>query len=106
MQALGQTGQPLALVPWSSPCARLARRRRFVKHRIEAQGGNQAHLTLPAGMPELDDTAGLIPKHGDGDLRQPTAHHPNHLACPLGDGLVSQSLFLNTSLFYIALPTH
>ena len=63
--------QPLALVTGSSPCARLARRWRFVKHRIKAQGGNQAHLTLPAGMPELDDTAGLIPKHGDGDLRQP-----------------------------------
>ena len=32
-----------------------------MENRIEAQGGNQAHLTLPAGMPELDDTAGLIP---------------------------------------------
>ena len=42
-----------------------------MENRIEAQGGNQAHLTLPAGMPELDDTVGLIPKHGDGDLRQP-----------------------------------
>ena len=61
-----------------------------MKHRIEAQGGNQAHLTLPAGMPELDDTVGLIPKHGDGDLRQPAPYHPDHLACPLGDGLVSQ----------------
>ena len=54
MQALGQTGQPLALVTGSSPRARLARRRRFMENRIEAQGGNQAHLTLPAGMPELD----------------------------------------------------
>ena len=47
--------------------------------RIEAQGGN----SHPAGMPELDDTVGLI--HGDGDLRQP--RRPDHLACPLGDGL-------------------
>ena len=84
MQALGQTGQPLALVTGSPPRARLARRRRFVKHRIKAQGGNQAHLTLPAGMAEFDDTIGLIAEYGDGDVRQPASHHPDHLACPLG----------------------
>ena len=62
-----------------------------MKHRIKAQGGNQAHLTLPAGMAEFDDTIGLIAEYGDGDVRQPASHHPDHLACPLGDGLVSQS---------------
>ena len=61
-----------------------------MKHRIEAQGGNQAHLTLPAGMPELDDTVGLIAQHGDGDLRQPASYHPDHLACPLGNRLMPQ----------------
>ena len=34
---------------------------------------NQAHLTLPAGMAEFDDTIGLIAEYGDGD--QPTAYH-------------------------------
>ena len=38
-------------------------------NRIEAQGGDQAYLTSLAGMPEFNDTAGLIAKHGDGDLR-------------------------------------
>ena len=50
VQALGQTGQPLALVTGSSPRARLARRG-AVKHRIEAQGGNQAHLTCRQACP-------------------------------------------------------
>ena len=56
--------------------------------RIEAQGGNQAHLTLPAGMPELDDTVGLIPKHGDGDLRQPAAP-PESSGVPTGRRSIS-----------------
>ena len=55
---------------------------------IEAQGGDQAHFTLPAGVAESNDTVGLIAEHGDGDLRQPTPHHPDHLACPLRDGPV------------------
>ena len=92
MQALGQTGQSSALEARASPRARLARRRRFVKHRIKAQGSNQAHPTASAGMSEFNNAVGLIAKHGDGDVRQPAPHHPDHLACPLGDGLVSQSL--------------
>ena len=61
-----------------------------MENRIEAQGHNQAHPTAPTGMREFHDTVGLIAKHGDSDVRQPTTHHPDHLACPLGDGLVSQ----------------
>ena len=62
-----------------------------MKNRIEAPGGDQAYPTAPTGMREFHDTIGLIAKHDDGDVRQPTTHHPDHLACPLGDGLVSQA---------------
>ena len=62
-----------------------------MENRIEAQGRDQAHPTASAGVSEFHDTVGLIAKHGDGDVRQPASHHPDHLACPLADGLVSES---------------
>lgn len=90
MQALGQVGQAFAFETRATPRAGSARWRRFMKNRIKAQGGNQAYPTAPTGMREFHDTVGLVAKQGDGDVRQPTTHHPDHLACPLGDGLVPQ----------------
>lgn len=59
-----------------------------MENRIEAQRSDQTHPAASAGMTQFNDTVGLIAKHGDSDMRQPTTHYPNHLACPLGDGLV------------------
>ena len=67
---------------------------------IEAQGSNQAHPATSAGMREFHDTVGLVAKHGDGDVRQPASHHLDHLACPLGDGLVSQPQALTDPRFH------
>ena len=48
-----------------------------------AQGRSQAHPAAPAGMREFHDIIGLIAKHGNSDVRQPTTHHLDHLARPL-----------------------
>ena len=90
IETFGQGGQASALERRAPPRARLAWRRRFMENRIKAQGSDQAHPTAPAGMREFHDAVGLIAKHGDRDVRQPAPHHPDHLACPLGDGLVPQ----------------
>lgn len=83
-------GQASAFERWATPRARLTRRRRFMKNRVEAQGRNQTHPTAPTGMREFHDTAGLITQHGDRDVWQPTTYQPDQLTCPLGDGLVPQ----------------
>ena len=61
-----------------------------MKNRIEAQRSDQAHPAALTSMREFHDAIGLIAEHGDGDVRQPTSYHPDHLACPLGDRLVSE----------------
>ena len=84
-----QRRQAFAFERRATPHARLTRWRRFMEDRIETQGSNQTHPTASAGMAEFHDAVGLIAQHGDGDVGQPASHHPDHLARPLGDGLVS-----------------